>query len=205
VTDTTTRERVLLRPLWRPFARSVTWSTVAAVAPVLLALGVLTVGTPLFAIVAACAVGTVLLAVLIGVRVRSVFLELHPDRIREGFYVGGSRTTPRSEITAVLIADVFTGSTLGSARQVLVLDAAGRTRVRVHARYWEAGTVDAIAAAFPARVARVPGPVSRREFRRAYAPHLSWPERHPVIMGTAVGLAALALLVPVFATVVALI
>lgn len=205
MTDTTaTRETVLLRPLWRRFARSVTWSTVAGIAPVLLALGALTLGTPVVPLLAAGAAAAVLLAALIGLRVRSVFLELRPEGIREGGFFGAISETPLDEIVAVLIVDVFTGSTMGSARQVFVLDAGGRTRVRVHARYWEAGTAEAIAAAYPARVAQVPGPVSRREFRRAYAPHLSWHERHPWLTTVVVGAASLGVLVPLISAVTTL-
>ncbi|MCU1438350.1 MAG: hypothetical protein JWP66_1437 [Naasia sp.] len=195
--STATRDAVLLRPLWQDFAGTLTLCTAAGLAPVVLALAVLSQGTLVFHTVIGAALIAVLGTASAGLRVRTASLEIAADGIREHHYFGRTVLTPAPDVAVVLVVDVASGS--GSARQIFVLDAGGRTRVRVSARFWEPGVIETLAAAYPVEVVRVSGPISVREFRRAYRPRLRWHERHLWVITAGTCALALLVLVPALA------
>jgi len=95
---------------------------------------------------------------------------------------------PLDAIASVHLVSTYLGQGAEPARQILVLDAAGRRLFRMRGNYWRAADLDAVAAALPVAPTVVREPMSLPEFFRAYPGSAYWFENRPVLAGTLIGL-----------------
>lgn len=118
----------------------------------------------------------------------------HDGMVERGFFRRDNRI-PAKRIAAVLVVDVYRGSTAETDRQLFVVDAAGELLMRMRGQFWSAEDMDTVAAAFGVPVRRPEDPLTWRGLRTQSPELLYWFERFPLAGGLSVAgvLALLAL------------
>ncbi|MCS5496044.1 hypothetical protein NY547_02165 [Cnuibacter physcomitrellae] len=118
----------------------------------------------------------------------------HDGLIERGVFRRDNRV-PAKRIAAVLIVDVYRGSTAETDRQLFVVDAAGDLLLRMRGQFWSVEDMDTVSAAFGVPVRRSEDPVTWRGLRTQSPELLYWFERFPLAGGLSVAgfLALLAL------------
>jgi hypothetical protein len=195
------RQAVVLHPLWRRFARNGSVTVGLMILPPFAALYWLTAptgGWPWIALIHAVTVSVITLG---AIGARSARITIDERGIRERGYFGRLIATPMSEIDSVLVVRVLAGSSQTTATQLFVLDAGGRTRLRMRGQFWSAEAIATVERVLDVPVQRIPAPLTRRELRLAFRSNLSAYERHPHLVFSTLAAVSAAVATPVFVTI----
>src|SRR4051812_47173559 len=125
------RQALVLRPLWGRFALNGSVTVGLMVLPPFLSLYWLTAAAGGWLVIAAIHAVTLSVIALGALGVRSAVITIDERGIRERGYFGRLIVTPASEIDSLLIVRVLAGSSQSTTTQLFVLDAEGRTRLRM--------------------------------------------------------------------------
>lgn len=106
-------------------------------------------------------------------------LQLDPGVLTEYGMFRSRRATAQRVASAALVT-VYDEGSLQPRPQLFLLDAAGRTLLRMRGRYWTDDQMRTVAGHFDVPVSEVLEPITRRELRILHGPRLSWTERHNV-------------------------
>ena len=196
--QTGSRRTLVLRPLWGRFALTGTVTIGAVVLPPFLALYWLTVPTGGWLVIAEIHAVTLAVVTLGTTRVARAVIIIDETGIRSRGFFGRLVRTPPSAIDSILLVRVLAGSSLGTSTQLFVLDAAGRTRLRMGGLFWAPEALAAVERALDVPVQRVPAPLTRRELRLRFWSNLYWYERHPQVLFPALTVLCAVVATPVF-------
>jgi hypothetical protein len=188
----------VVHPLWSRFALTGSLTVGLVIVPPFAALYWLTVPTGGWPVILAIHAVTLAVATLGSLRVRHAVIKIDERGIRERGYLGRLVVTPPSDVASIVVVRVLLGSSVETTTQLFVLDAAGRTRLRMRGQYWSAEALRAVEAALDAPVQRIDSPLTREELLAAFGRNLYWYERHAGPAFTALAAVCAAVAVPVF-------
>lgn len=137
----------------------------------------------------------VLLFAVVSQRLKAAGLLLSPDGIREREYFSRLVFTPVEDIATVMVVKLTDSYGDDVSRQLFMLDAAGRTVLRLRGQLWHAADFNRVIDFYPVPVRHIEPEMGWREFRRTFGSNLARWERHPVLTNT--GLVAAFVLIAV--------
>jgi hypothetical protein len=127
---------------------------------------------------------------------RSAAISISRDGIVERGFFRRDNRVPAKRIAAVVLLEVYRGSTAETERQLFLVDAAGMLLLRMRGQFWSADDMETVAAAFDVPVRRSDDPITWRGLRVQSPELLYWFERFPVAGGLSIaGLVAFLALV----------
>ncbi|MCY7326846.1 MAG: hypothetical protein LH605_12080 [Microbacteriaceae bacterium] len=183
------------RDLW--LTAWVVWAAVTL--PVFLTLYVLTVPAGRWAPFVGAHVGLLLLFALAAQRLKGAGVALAPDGIRERAYFGRVVFTPVDLVASVILIQVFDSLSNDISHQLFIVDANGRTLLRLRGQLWHPTDLKRIASFYSVPVHAPAEVVTWRELRRDHGSKLSWFERHALLTRALLVLGFLAVAVPSYA------
>ena len=108
-------------------------------------------------------------------------LVLDGDGLRYWGPVAQGRRVMKSQVVRAVDLLIFSEERLQSDRQLFLVDAAGKTLVRMNGMWWSDDQLAAVAQHFEVPLDTIPETMTARELRRIRAVQLQWFERHPVL------------------------
>lgn len=158
------------------------WMTFAALTlPLFFALYFLTIPTGRWVPFAIAHVVLVLLFAAVAQRLKAACLVLAPDGIREREYLSRMVFTPVEAIAIVIVVKLADSYGDDASRQLFMLDAEGRTLLRLRGPLWHSAEFDRVIEFYPVPVRFVEPVMTWPEFRRTFGSNLSWWERRPIL------------------------
>ncbi|THG33019.1 hypothetical protein [Naasia lichenicola] len=188
----------MLRPLVGHLSNRYGLSAALLVAPPIIALYALTIprGTwPYILVLHATITATIL---LLSRGVRRAKLRITADGIKETGFFGRPVFTPRTDIASTVVVSVTDGNSPTAYKQLFVLDALERTRIRLRGQFWGEDAIEAVVHAFDVPTLRVSEPTTMADLRGTYGDKLYWHERHPIWRAMLMGVAVTVICGPVF-------
>lgn len=131
--------------------------------------------------IATVTVATMAVVAFCAWRVIGTRIVLDAEGLRRWGLVQHDRRVPRAVVKAAVDVPLFSEERLESHRQLFLLDARGRTIVRMNGQWWSDDQLAAVAAHFDVPLDTIAESMSVRELRRTRAVQLEWWERHPAI------------------------
>lgn len=180
------------------------WVTFSALTlPLYAALYFLTVPAGRWLPFAVSHVVLVLLFAVVAQRLKAAGLVLAPDGIREREYFSAMVFTPVAAIASVVVVKLCDSYGEQVSRQLFMLDAEGRTLLRLRGQLWHRTDFDRIAEFYPVPLRVVEPALTWREFRRDFGCNLDRWERRPVLTASVLTVIAVAVALAMYLAVTA--
>jgi len=137
-----------------------------------------------------------LLFVAVVQRLKGAGVALATDGIRERAYAGRVVFTPVDLVSSVTLIRVFDSLSNEISQQLFLVDADGRTVLRLRGQLWHPADLTRIMSFYSVPVHAPQEVLTWREVRRDHGSKLSWFERHALLTRALLVLGFLALAVP---------
>ncbi|MFP3464276.1 hypothetical protein [Leifsonia sp. SIMBA_070] len=174
-----TRETVL-RPHRHLFTRGIV-TVLALTTPVFAVLYWLTIPGPGWPFVLVAHL-VVIAATIVGVAsFLNTTIILGPDGVRERGFFGRTTHVAPGEAGAVIVVQVYEGSTLDVLPQLFVASKEGRLLIRMRGQFWSPGDMEHVAEELDVPVTRPEEPMTLNQLRRAWPRLLYWFERIRIV------------------------
>ncbi|HEY8589377.1 MAG TPA: hypothetical protein VIL55_07490 [Naasia sp.] len=179
------------------------WVAFAALTvPVFAVLYILTVPTGGWPPILLAHLVLVALFAAVELRLRNSRIRLTPTTIEERAYVQSEVRTPADQVAGVVLLDLYRGTSDGTNRQLFLVDAAGRTLLRMRGQLWDPAHLRAVATFYRVPITQAPVALTWKEARRSrFAGNFERWERHPRIVAGVVAVSGILLAVPVLAAI----
>ncbi|GAB3138143.1 hypothetical protein [Marisediminicola antarctica] len=171
--------------------------------PLFLTLYVLTMHDGRWVPFLAAHIGLLLLFAAVGQRLKGAGVALAPDGIRERAYLGRVVFTPVDLVASVIVIQVFDSLSNEISHQLFMLDADGRTVLRLRGQLWHRADLTRITSFYSVPVHAPNEVLTWREVRRDHGSKLSWFERHALLTRALLVLGFLSIAVPSYAGIMA--
>lgn len=132
--------------------------------------------------------GVVVIAVIFGLVLLGIWLfyrntrvDYEPGRVVRFDLLGRPRELTTASVRAVVLVEHLRGATQLAAPTLLMLDAAGRTQLRLRGGLWSLDDLGAIGAAIPREPVSIGGSITAGDLRRRYPAAVSFWEAHAVV------------------------
>ena len=135
---------------------------------------------------------TLLIGLKLAWRFSRTRLQLDPTVITEHGAFRLSRRATADRVASAALLTVYDNTSLRRRHQLFLLDADGRTLLRMRGEHWSDAHMRTVSAHFDVPVSESTEPVTTRELRRQRGDQLSWRERHPTASAGLLLLAGLA-------------
>lgn len=152
--------------------------------------------------VAVAVAHAVLIAVFaaLELRLRRSGVRLTPTILEERSWLRSAVSTPAEQVAGVLLLDIYRGLTDGTHRQLFLIDADGRTLLRMRGQLWSKADLAAVAAYYAVPITDPGRPMTWKSVRRSkFAVNLERWERRPRLVATVLGVVGVIVVVPVLA------
>lgn len=107
-------------------------------------------------------------------RQRSVFSRVVGDTLEGNGIFSPVARVPITEVSRVVLAEVYPSHSLDTMTQLVVIDDAGNCRFRMRGQYWHHSDLMAVAKATDAQVVVDPSPLTAKEFFAKYPGSRYW-------------------------------
>lgn len=141
-------------------------------------------------------VALLLLFTLAARRLSGAGIALAADGIREREYFSGMVFTPVEAIASVVVVRVRKSNSDDVSEQVFMLDAEGRTLLRLRSQMWHAADLNQMINFYAVPIRRDEAALSWSQLRHLHGRNLDRWERHPIVTVSALALLILVVMVP---------
>ncbi|THG30051.1 hypothetical protein [Naasia lichenicola] len=122
---------------------------------------------------------------------------LSPEGITETDLFTAPVSTPRAEMSSILMVPVTDGNSSTAHNHLFLFDHDGRTRLRMRGAFWGEEALENVVRSFDLPVVRVEKVATMSDLRAEYGSAIYWRERHPYLLGVVIGIGIVVLTGPV--------